>query len=360
MADSAGYDFYAGLSLRIVPYELAFHKPATTSRNTMHVRKGWYFQLSGNDFPGRTGIGECAPLFGLSIETEENLQQGLHAVQENPGLAITPDFQQQFPSIVMALECAIRSLHAPTPWKSSPRWTTHSRIPINGLVWMGNSAAMRAEAMRKVEEGYKCIKLKIGSTSIAEELRLLSELRAEFPARVMEIRVDANGAFTPAEAPAILDRLAALEIHSIEQPIRQGQWSAMKAICASSPVPVALDEELIGVHAPEERDELIATIRPHYLILKPSLLGGLSSCDDWIQRAYTAGCGWWATSALESNVGLNAIAHWLLEKNVTWPQGLGTGALFTTNTHAFWRAEAGELIATEDDIPLNWYEPQKI
>ena len=204
-------------------------------------------------------------------------------------------------------------------------------IPINGLIWMGDYQMMLEQIERKIETGFRCVKLKIGAIRFEEELALLRHIRAKLPAGKVELRVDANGAFTPAEAMEKLQRLAELEIHSIEQPIRAGQWEEMARLAAASPLPIALDEELIGHDTYEEKTRLLQTIRPRYIILKPSLHGGIHGCEEWIEIAGREGIGWWITSALESNIGLNSIAQWCATLSNPLPQGLGTGALFTDN-----------------------------
>lgn len=355
MADSARINRYKGLIFSFKPYALAFAKPARTSRDVLLHRRGWFVFVSESSNLDKTGIGECAPLPGLSTENNKDIEVGLALLSADPSAADSPDFVARYPSLKMAVETALQSLHAEPHWKLSEHWSEQSQLPINGLVWMDEKDAMREEALRKAEAGWPCIKLKIGGIRLQDELEIIRILRESYPPSKLEIRVDANGAFAPDEAPAILEKLARLDVHSIEQPIRKGQWREMGKLCALSPLPIALDEELIGVHGVDTREELLDCIRPHYLILKPGLLGGFASCDDWISRAQGR-CGWWATSALESNAGLNAIAHWLLNKNVTMPQGLGTGALYQTNVHSFWVADRGILKASEQPVPANWFQ----
>lgn len=211
-------------------------------------------------------------------------------------------------------------------------FTTGSQgIMINGLIWMGEKEFMFEQIKTKIETGYRCIKLKIGAISFAEEIGLLKYIRSQFNADDIEIRVDANGAFQPDRALEKLKRLADFDIHSIEQPIKQGQVIQMAQLCAKTPLPIALDEELIGIHTPLEKSKLISTIQPQYIILKPSLVGGLAASEEWIAIAKEQNINWWATSALEANIGLNAISQWVFTKSNPMPQGLGTGQLFTNN-----------------------------
>jgi L-alanine-DL-glutamate epimerase-like enolase superfamily enzyme len=238
-----------------------------------------------------------------------------------------------FPSIQFGLETAFRSLAADNPFVPFPSAFTRGKkdISINGLVWMGDPAFMRSQIEEKISAGFRCIKLKIGALDFAEELRMLESIRHRFDKREIEIRVDANGAFSPDDAMSKLDRLSAFGLHSIEQPIAPGQNDAMALLCAESPIPVALDESLIGVFSEEGKRAIVRDIRPQYLILKPSLIGGFHGAQSWITLAEEYNIGWWATSALESNVGLNAIAQWTFLQHNPMPQGLGTGALYTNN-----------------------------
>lgn len=237
-----------------------------------------------------------------------------------------------YPSILFGLETALR--HYET--QSWALWDTpfsrgEAGIPINGLIWMGSFDRMLQQIEVKMQAGYRCIKLKIGAINFEEELALLRHIRAHYSAREIELRVDANGAFSPADAMDKLNRLAELDLHSIEQPIRAGQWEEMARLAAESPLPIALDEELIGCNAIERKRELLAAIHPRYIILKPSLHGGISGGNEWIAEAEKQHIGWWITSALESNIGLNAIAQWCATFRNPLPQGLGTGLLFTDN-----------------------------
>ena len=238
-----------------------------------------------------------------------------------------------FPSIQFGVEQAFRSVTASQWYELFPSDFTTGKdaIPINGLIWMGSPDFMKAQIKEKLAQGFRCIKMKIGAIDFEEEYRILKALRNEFSASDIEIRVDANGAFQATEALVYLERLAALQLHSIEQPIRAGQWEAMAELCEQTPLPIALDEELIGVFTSEEKQRLLREIQPQYIILKPSLIGGYRGSEEWITLAETLGIGWWVTSALESNIGLNAIAQWTYTLHSPMPQGLGTGALYTNN-----------------------------
>lgn len=330
-----------GLRARLALASFRFSRPATTSRGTLFEKQVPFIFLRRGEGLGPEGLGEVSLFPGLSADDrpdfDEVLGRTLAAVNE--GGWPEEDFLARWPSIAFALESALLDLEGGGRRLLFPSAFTEGRasIPINGLVWMGSREDMTAQAAAKLAEGFSCLKLKIGSAGgkgarpglgLAEELAILSELRAAFPAERLELRVDANGAFSPEEAPALLERLARLDIHSIEQPIAPGLRRAMRELCAASPLPIALDEELIGVVGIGEKRRLVEEIRPAYLILKPGLLGGLGSCDEWVELAAELGIGWWATSALETAVGLNAIAQWTFSKGVSLPQGLSTGRIF--------------------------------
>jgi L-alanine-DL-glutamate epimerase-like enolase superfamily enzyme len=238
-----------------------------------------------------------------------------------------------FPSIQIGVEMAFRSLEASDSFQLFPSEFSHGKqgIPINGLIWMGDKAFMRQQISEKIAAGFNCIKMKIGAIDFDTEWDLLKAIRNEFSPADIELRVDANGAFSLSEATEKLKRLSQLNLHSIEQPIAPGQWEEMASLCANTPVPIALDEELIGVVASEEKKRLLEQIKPQYIILKPSLIGGFRGGEEWIQLANSQDIGWWITSALESNIGLNAISQYTYIKNSKLPQGLGTGSLYTNN-----------------------------
>ncbi len=312
-------------------YQLHFKFNALPSRGGMQVKNGYYLFITDGS---NTGIGECSFIEGLSIDPLNNYEHKLEQLcsfisseddNEKPDL-------DRYPSIRFGWETALLDLKAKGSKVLFKSAFTEgiAQIPINGLIWMGNRDFMQEQINQKLKDGFKCIKIKVGAINFDDEIMLLEFIRSHFSAEVMEIRVDANGAFKEADVFDKLNRLAQFNIHSIEQPVKQGQLSLMKQVCLKSPIPVALDEELIDLHGISKR-ELLETIRPQYIILKPGLLGGFEVCNEWIALASTLNTGWWATSALESNIGLNAIAQWVFTKSETMVQGLGTGGLYTTN-----------------------------
>ncbi|MDD4419565.1 MAG: o-succinylbenzoate synthase [Bacteroides graminisolvens] len=321
-------------NIQITPRLLHFKQPAGTSRGVYNTRKVWYIEISSMENPSIKGIGECAPLPNLSCDDvpqyEEVLQQACSRVAREGN--IPTESLRNYPSILFGLETALR--HYETG--SLALWNTpfsrgEAGIPINGLIWMGNFEEMYRQIEAKMEAGYRCIKLKIGAIDFDAELTLLKHIRSRFSVKDIELRVDANGAFSPAEAMHKLDALSKLDLHSIEQPIRAGQWEEMARLTARTPLPIALDEELIGHNTPKITQELLSAIRPQYIILKPSLHGGICGSNEWIAEAEKQNIGWWVTSALEANIGLNAIAQWCATLHNALPQGLGTGQLFTDN-----------------------------
>jgi o-succinylbenzoate synthase len=329
-------------------YNLQFKRPATTSRGTYKIRTVWYLFLEDN---GKTGIGECAPLPGLSTETPEQVEQLLKKICADPLKFIQhPESTQNISSVRFALETAVQDLRNGGKQQLFPSPFSEGKtgIPINGLIWMGEPEFMLRQIREKINAGFRCIKLKIGSLDFDKELKILESIREKYDAGQITLRVDANGAFSPDEALKKLHRLAALQIHSIEQPIAAGQWEKMAAVCKNSPIPVALDEELIGIHSRQEKEKLFDTVRPQFLILKPSLHGGFAGCSEWIELAEERSAGWWVTSYLESNIGLNAIAQWTFHKNAKGYQGLGTGNLFTNNISSPLEIRGEEL----------WFNPE--
>jgi o-succinylbenzoate synthase len=325
-------------------YILNFKRPSGTSRGVMTTKETWFIILEDGI---KKGIGECGILRGLSIDDRPDYEEKLQWVCDNIHLGETAlwDALIEFPSIQFGLETAFRSLRGENPFVLFPSEFTsgEKNIPINGLVWMGEETFMKQQIEDKLAQGFNCIKLKIGAIDFEKELSLLEFIRANFTPEQIEIRVDANGAFSPDEALQKLERLAQYQLHSIEQPIRQHQPDDMERLCSVTPLPIALDEELIGVFNYADKKALLQKIKPQYIILKPSLVGGMRGCDEWITLAEQQNIGWWITSALESNVGLNAIAQYTYTKNNTMPQGLGTGALYTNNFDAPLEVQNGEL-----------------
>ncbi len=320
---------------------LVFKQPAGTSRGVYTERRLWYVHLYDSDAAGNVyhGIGECAPLHDLSCDYRDDMAALLDEACRSLVACGEIDYKTyaDCPSVLFALETALLSLQGSRRGDALKLWDNaftccEQGIPINGLVWMGSYDEMMKRMTQKLAQGFRCIKVKIGAIDFDKELSLLTHLRQRFAADKIELRVDANGGFSADEAPDKLRALARLDIHSIEQPIRQHQWDAMARLCHDTPIPIALDEELIGVNSLEEKRLLLDTIRPQYIILKPTLHGGLKGCEQWMAEARRRGIGYWVTSALESNVGLNAIAQWAAHTgNTEMPQGLGTGQLFTTN-----------------------------
>ncbi|MBR2196011.1 MAG: o-succinylbenzoate synthase [Salinivirgaceae bacterium] len=318
------------MPIDIIPYTLHFKQPAGTSRGVYTEHKVWYLKMHDNS--GRTGWGEVAPLPKLSCDDVPDFESVMHDVCKNFNGTIDYERLRNYPSILFGLECAQIGYNQfnNVDWKTSFALGTEG-IPINGLVWMGSFEEMSARIEEKLRLGFSCIKIKIGAIDFEKEVALIEKIRNRFPADVITIRVDANGGFKPADAPQKLERLSKFGIHSIEQPIMARQWRAMADLCRNTPIPIALDEELIGVNETDQKINLLDEIRPQYIILKPSLHGGLSGCNEWIRLARERGIGFWATSALESNIGLLYIAMWAATLGVGIPQGLGTGALYTNN-----------------------------
>ena len=314
---------------------LHFKQPAGTSRGVYTTRKIWLIHLSDGT---REGIGECAPLPDLSCDAlpdevyESKLNSFcLHLCQTGD---IDVDALRPYPSMLFGLETALLNLQHGDQLFDTPFSRGEEGIPINGLVWMGRYDEMLQRMEEKLEKGFRCVKLKIGAIDFEQELDLVKRIRDRFSFHEVELRLDANGAFKFEEALYKLELLSQYAIHSIEQPIRQGQWAYMAELCRESPLPIALDEELIGVNDPEMKGHLLNVIKPRYIILKPSLHGGMEGCREWIAAAKERGIGSWITSALESNIGLNAIAQFASDvygPHIRMPQGLGTGQLFTDN-----------------------------
>ena len=348
---------------------LHFKQPAGTSRGGYTTRHSYYLTLTSDELPGVEGVGECATLPDLSCDAKPEYEMTLRQVcqmVEQMG-RIPYDMIRAYPSITFGLETAFASffdaakkfleivpaegasssemlkqkgvsvpagMENLTDLFNSPFGRGEEGITINGLVWMGTYEEMLARLEEKLQAGFHCVKLKIGAIEFFKELDLIKRIRDVYTKEQVELRVDANGGFLPENAMSQLEALAKYDIHSIEQPIKQHQWPKMAQLCRETPLPIALDEELIGVNVRSMKEALLDTIRPQYIILKPSLHGGIYGCNEWIELANQRGIGSWITSALESNIGLNAIAHYAAKvygPNVKMPQGLGTGQLFTDN-----------------------------
>ncbi len=320
------------LAAKYTPYTLHFKQAAGTSRGILFEKISWFWLLQSN---GKTGLGECSLIPGLSPDPQDDYLQQLEFLAQQPDAfsAWKATKGHSFPSIQFGMETALADLETGGRHIFNKDAFTRGEkgIPINGLIWMGSPDFMKSQIREKIEQGYRCIKIKIGAIDFDEELSLIRMIRKQFDASTIEIRLDANGAFQPDESLEKLKQLSPYQIHSIEQPIMPGQQDDMAALCEQSPVPIALDEELIGISQAGEQQKVLEHIKPQYIILKPSLLGGLEASDKWASLAESLGIGWWATSALESNIGLNSIAQWAFTKNNPMPQGLGTGALYTNN-----------------------------
>lgn len=341
---------------------LHFSFTARTSRETMTERSTWYIKLWDSGTPGVCGIGECAHFAGLSAESTEGFEAKLNDLCHSLNIGRRIDITR-WSSLKMGLECALLDLENggrrvlfPGPFTEGM-----SEVTINGLVWMGTPDEMLARIDEKLAKGFRCLKMKIGGVKFADELRLLDHIRMAFPPDKLTLRLDANGAFTPENAMERLERLANFDVHSIEQPIRAGQLDKMSYLCENSPIPIALDEELIGIHDITQMRRLLYFVSPQYIVLKPTLCGGLSGADAWITVAREKRIGWWVTSALESNIGLNALAQWTAALDTDMPQGLGTGALYTDNIQSPLRLESDMLRIDPDAAweipPMEWTEP---
>ena len=333
-------------------YILNFKNPSGTSRGILRTKETYFIILNEND---KIGVGETGLFRGLSIDDVSNYEEKLTWVCNNinKGLDFLLEELVHYPSIQFGIEQAFLSLKSKNKFELFPSNFTQgkSAIPINGLVWMGDKEFMKTQIKEKLASGFSCIKMKIGAIGFNTEIELLKSIRKEFSSKEIELRVDANGAFDPSTALEKLKILSELEIHSIEQPIKQGQLQEMAKLCEVTPLAIALDEELIGVFSKEAKSNLIHTIKPQYIILKPSLVGGFAGSTEWINLAEENDCGWWITSALESNVGLNAIAQFTYTLNSNLPQGLGTGSLFTNNIQSPLEVKKGTL---QYNTSLNW------
>lgn len=319
---------------------LHFLQPAGTSRGVYNTRLSFYLKLTSNEQPDVVGVGECATLPDLSCDAmpPNDYERKLRTFcdeYERTGV-IDYEAMRTYPSMLFGLETAVAQFNAKGSLNffDTPFGRGEEGIPINGLVWMGTFEEMFERLEAKLKAGFRCIKIKIGAIDFDRELQLIRHIRSTFSRNNVELRVDANGGFTPEEALSRIEALVQYDIHSIEQPIKQHQWTEMARLCAATPLPIGLDEELIGVNERQKKIELLDTIRPQYIVLKPSLHGGMAGTEEWIQLARERNIGSWITSALESNVGLNAIAQLtasIYGTNIRHAQGLGTGQLFADN-----------------------------
>jgi O-succinylbenzoate synthase len=337
-----------GLRASFEAHTLLFKQPSGTSRGVLTEKKLWLIRLWSVSDETIIGTGECSIIPGLSPDftTVEAYENELKAIAENPAHFLrNPQLLSKKPSLLFGLETAF------IDWKNggtgdffdTPFSRGEQSIPINGLVWMGSESFMHEQIEQKLEQGFSCIKMKVGAIDFETEINLLESIRKRYNAAQITLRVDANGAFSLQEVDEKLQRLADLEIHSIEQPIAVGQHTALRDLCERTPLPIALDEELIPVCESQQRAALLAFVKPQYIILKPSLHGGFSGCLEWIELAEENNIPWWMTSALESNIGLNAIAQFTATFNPEIPQGLGTGGLYETNFETRLAIENGAL-----------------
>jgi o-succinylbenzoate synthase len=350
------------LRVSIHKYVFQFSFEARTSRGAMQDRTSWFVKMWNDENPAAFGVGECAPLVGLSTETEAEVELCLAKIEKqiNNGSIQLPSknftsltelnsfllanqIDTTISSVRFALETALLDLaNGGKRIIFKTKFLEGAPIPINGLIWMSDIDEMLRQIDAKIKAGFSCIKLKVGGHDFEKECEVLQYIRKKYNSDDLVLRVDANGAFKPEEALHKLNVLAKFGVHSIEQPIKKG-LPEMVDLCRQSPMPIALDEELIGVQSLEAKKDLLTRIRPAYIILKPSLHGGLGGCEEWIEIAEKNGIGWWMTSALESSVGLNAIAQFTSHYPISRPHGLGTGTIYTNNIRSPLTVEAGEL-----------------
>lgn len=356
------------LKFEVIPYTLDFTFTAGTSRGSFTQKETWLIKAFDPANPQKVAWGEAGPLKGLSEDYSSDFQAILNSfIHRIEGIEIpvnqsdilnfaSEHIPANYPSIRFALETVLLDYINGCEFRIFDNSFAHGkrRIPINGLIWMGDEAFMQEQIEKKLKAGFNTIKMKIGAIDFDTEFRLLESIRQNYSANEITLRVDANGAFDESNVRDRLTDLASLEIHSIEQPIKAGQYSLMAELCEEELLPIALDEELIGIHSLEEKIKLLDTIKPQYIILKPSLVGGIKSCQEWISLAEASHIGWWMTSMLESNIGLNAIAQFTAEYANLLPQGLGTGQLYHNNFESPLDIRKGELLY---NVPKGWDIP---
>ncbi|GAB3011976.1 o-succinylbenzoate synthase [uncultured Cyclobacterium sp.] len=352
----------------IIAYNLDFKFDAGTSRGVLKNKLTHFIQVRSDQFPKAIGIGEAGPLKGLSIDDVSDFQDKANLIlrrveqikfraNQEILLQLIDEFDlREFPSIQFALETALLDLihGGKREIFQNSFFSGKLSLPINGLVWMGDKGFMERQIDQKLEQGYDCIKMKIGAINFDQECEILGNIRERYSKEKITIRVDANGAFTPDTALDKLHKLNEYDIHSIEQPIQPGLIREMNKLCKQSPIPIALDEELIGICGRKNRLALLQSIVPQYIILKPTLLGGIVATREWVELADQTNTGWWMTSALESNIGLNAIAQLTAALKATMPQGLGTGQLYHNNIKSPLRISEGEL---SYHVNIDWELP---
>lgn len=353
------------LKFEVIPHTLQFTFTAGTSRGSFTEKETWLIKAYNPAEPQKIAWGEAGPLKGLSEDYSEAFLSKLTSflnvidkikIPENQLdilNLVTRQIPAEFPSIRFGLETALLDYINGGQFKIFDNQFSHGkrRIPINGLIWMGEEAFMQQQIEAKLKAGFNTIKMKIGAIDFDTEFKLLESIRQHYSANEITLRVDANGAFDESNVRERLTELASLEIHSIEQPIKSGNWDLMARLCEEEILPIALDEELIGVHLLQEKVRLLDAIKPQNIILKPSLVGGIKSCQEWIALAEERNIGWWMTSMLESNIGLNAIAQFTAEYQNLLPQGLGTGQLYSNNFESPLEIRRGELVY---NVPKGW------
>lgn len=353
------------LKFEVIPYTLDFTFTAGTSRGSFTQKETWLIKAFDPSKPQMVAWGEAGPLKGLSEDYSEDFESILNSLiarveeielpvnQIDILNFVSEHIPANYPSIRFSLETVLLDYIHGCQFKifDNSFFEGKRRIPINGLIWMGEEAFMQDQIEAKLRAGFNTIKMKIGAIDFDTEFKLLESIRKNYSANEITLRVDANGAFDKSNVRDRLTDLASLEIHSIEQPVKAGQWDLMAELCEEELLPIALDEELIGIHSIEEKIRLLDTVRPQYIILKPSLVGGIKSCQEWISLAEERSIGWWMTSMLESNIGLNAIAQFTAEYENLLPQGLGTGQLYHNNFESPLEIRKGELLY---NVPKGW------
>lgn len=348
------------MRLQFAPYNLIFKFPAGTSRGILTEKITCFIRIFDETNPKKFGVGEAGVFPGLSVEANDTFFYKLMELQANIRLGRPTDLSR-FPSLQSGLEQAIRDFSGGCRgiYFDTPFVRGEKKIKINGLIWMDTYEKMKVQIDQKIKDGFKCIKLKIGAIDWKNEINLIRKIRKEYSKDVIEIRVDANGAFHMDEALVKLKVLADLGVHSIEQPIKPGNPDLMAFLCSVSPLPIALDEELIGKFTIDQKIEMLNKIHPKYLVLKPSLVGGYSGCEEWIRLAEERDIGWWITSALESNIGLNALSQWVATLSISMPQGLGTGSLYKNNFESPLFLE-GQYLGYNSNLTLNYEKIDKL
>ena len=348
-------------------HNLTFKFEAGTSRGVLKNKDSWILKVWHSESPDITGYGECSPIAGLSIDQIDDIPKLIKKTLKD---LILKEFQTEeeilqfvqktipasFPCVRFGFEMALLDLLNGGQKRFFPNEFRDigKVIPINGLIWMGDQNFMMNQLSKKLDAGFDCIKIKVGAIDFEQELKLLETLRNNEMGQQVTLRLDANGAFTPQNALHKLESLSKFDVHSIEQPIKTNHWDDMQILCEKSPISIALDEELIGVHEYDKKDELLDHIQPQYIILKPSLMGGMVATHEWVQLAEKRKIGWWITSALESNIGLNAVCQLASEYNPIIPQGLGTGQLYLNNFNSPLSVESGKI---SYDDRLEWAIP---